>query len=211
MMFSKYNICSLIIILFHAVGLYGFLNPELQSLFIKLVPFHLLLMFLLMAISGYDGSKNILLFSFVVYSLGFLVEVLGTRSGLLFGSYSYGDTLGVKLWQTPLLIGINWLILIYATGILLNGFISNKYLLALLGAVILVIVDFLIEPVAVMYDYWSWAGDVIPVRNYVGWFGVSFILFLFFANMSFKKRNPSAIILFLAQACFFMILNKWGT
>ncbi len=210
-MLSKQNICSLIIILFHLVGLYGFLNPNLTDFFIQLVPFHLLLMLALLVISGNDGSMNIRLFALVVFIFGFLIEVAGVNTGLIFGSYTYGATLGLKLWETPLLIGVNWLILVYSTGVLLNGFWPNKYFLALLGAIILVSIDFLIEPVAITYDYWSWTQQIIPMQNYLGWFAVSFTMFILFTSVNFKKQNRSAIVLFVTQVCFFIILNRWGT
>lgn len=210
-MFNKANICSFIIILFHLVGLYGFLNPDLSDLFIRLVPLHLLLMLLLMMISGYDRSTSILVFALVVYAAGFLVEVAGVKTGLIFGSYTYGRTLGTQIWNTPLLIGVNWLVLVYTTGVMLSVYQLSKYLLAFLGAGILVAIDILIEPVAIKYDYWSWAGGVIPLQNYIGWFFVAFLMFLFFNRMNFKKQNSSAIVLFVAQLCFFMILNRWST
>ncbi len=210
-MLSKENICSLIIILFHLVGLYGFLDPDLTGLFIKLVPFHLLLMLLLMLISGYDGSAMISLFAAAVFTAGFLVEVAGVNTGLIFGPYSYGGTLGLNLWETPLLIGVNWLLLVYTTGVLLSSYQLNKYFMALVGAAILVCIDFLIEPVAVRYDYWSWSGEVIPLQNYMGWFVVSYLMFILFTSLDFKKQNRSAIVLFAAQVLFFILLNKWGT
>ena len=210
-MFNRANICSLIIILFHFVGLYGFLNPELNDLFIRLVPLHLLLMLSLLMISGYDRSSSFLLFALGVYAAGYLVEVAGVNTGLIFGSYTYGRTLGTKIWNTPLLIGVNWLTLVYTTGVLLSLFNLNRYFLAFLGAIILMAIDFLIEPVAIKYDYWSWAGGVIPLQNYIGWFLVAFLMFLFFNRMNFRKQNSTAIVLFVAQLCFFMILNRWST
>jgi putative membrane protein len=210
-MTNRANICSFIIILFHFVGLYGFLTPDFSDVFIKLVPFHLLLMLLLLVISGYDGTVNFLVFALVVYSAGFLVEVTGVNTGLIFGSYSYGKTLGIQLWQTPLLIGVNWLILVYTTGVLLTTYNLNRYVFASMGAVILVAIDFLIEPVAIKYDYWSWAGGHIPLLNYLAWFVVAYAMFLFFEKMTFKKQNSAAVVLFVAQLCFFIILNWWST
>ena len=210
-MLNKNTICSFIIILFHLVGLYGFLNPGLNDLFIRLVPLHLLLMLSLLMVSGYDGSLAFLYFSLGVYAAGFLVEVAGVNTGLIFGSYTYGSTLGTQIWRTPLLIGVNWLILVYTTGVLLTVFKLNRYVLAFIGALILVSIDFIIEPVAIKYDYWSWAGGTIPFQNYIGWFIVAFLMFLFFNRMNFRKQNSSAIVLFVAQLCFFMILNRWSS
>jgi putative membrane protein len=161
--------------------------------------------------SGYDKSVNIIVFAGIVYLAGFLIEVAGVNTSLIFGEYSYGNTLGVKLWNTPLLIGVNWLILVYSTGILLKKYHLNRFVFAFTGAVILVFIDFLIEPVAVKYDYWSWSLGSIPIQNYVGWFVVSFCMFLVFYAINFKKQNSASTVLLIAQVCFFMALNIWGT
>ncbi|MEJ7779375.1 MAG: carotenoid biosynthesis protein [Daejeonella sp.] len=210
-MVTKQHIISAIVVLFHLVGLWGFLSPELTPLFIELVPLHLLSMLLLLVISGYDRSAGILMFACIVYSAGFLIEVAGVNSGLIFGRYSYGSTLGIKLWETPLLIGVNWLLLVYCTGILLGKYKLNRFIFALTGAAILVMIDILIEPVAVKYDYWQWLDGPIPFQNYSGWFLVSFCLFLVFFSIEFKKQNSAAVVLLISQVCFFMGLNVWGT
>ncbi len=210
-MVSKQHILSAIIVLFHLVGLYGFLSPGLTPLFIKMVPFHLLLMLVLLVISGYDRSVGILFFAGIVYSAGFLIEVAGVKSGLIFGRYSYGSTLGMKLWETPLLIGVNWLLLVYSAGILLRRYKLNRLSFALAGALILVSIDLLIEPVAVRYDYWTWLDGSIPLQNYLGWFLVSFCLFLVFSAIKFQKQNSAAIVLLLSQVCFFLALNIWDS
>lgn len=210
---SKTQICCLIIILFHIVGVSGFLIPSLTGLFIKLVPFHLLLMLVLLGITGYDGSSDIVVFAIGVYGAGFLIEAAGVNSGLIFGSYTYGQTLGIKLWNTPLLIGVNWLILIYSIGVFLHKYITDRFLFALLGALMMVSIDFLIEPVAIRYDYWSWsnASGAVPLQNYLGWFVVAFMMFLFFSSLKFKKQNSAAVVILVSQACFFLALNAWGT
>jgi putative membrane protein len=205
---QKTTICSIGIVLFHLVGLYGFLTPGLIPLFIKLVPFHLLLMMALLIVSCNELSLRFIFFCAGVYFAGFLVEVLGVNTGLIFGSYSYGKTLGIKLWDTPLMIGVNWLILVYSTGVFLEKIkISNQLLTCFIGAAILVLLDILIEPIAIRFDYWSWSGDLIPLQNYIGWFIVSFIMFWFFTVMDIKKKNPSAIVLLVAQVAFFLVLN----
>jgi len=110
-----------IIVLFHLVGLFGFLNPAWEVFFIKLVPYHLLLMLLIMIFTVEDRSYNLLKFALLVYLAGYLIEVLGVNTGLIFGNYRYGSALGLKVWEVPLLIGVNWLILVYCTGIFLQS------------------------------------------------------------------------------------------
>ena len=210
-MLNRNLICSFIIVLFHLVGLYGFLAPGFENLFIKLVPFHLLLMLVLMIITAWDKSSDIVRFVFWVYLASFFIEVVGVNTGLIFGSYTYGTALGFKLWATPLLIGLNWLILVYCAGVFLEKFnLKSKWLFAAVGAGILLGLDFLIEPVAVRYDYWSWSGSTIPVQNYLGWYIFSFFLFRIFSDLNFRKKNNAAIVLLFSQIGFFLALNLWA-
>ena len=207
----KTLVVGLLIVLFHAVGLSGFLNPEWHSLFIALVPFHLLLMFLLMLISQKTWNRDFIIFLLVIYSAGFAIEYFGVHTGLIFGSYHYGATLGFQLSEIPLIIGINWILMIYSAGVTIGYLpINQVWLKSVLAAAMLVGLDLLIEPVAIRFDYWSWANEIIPIQNYVAWFVFSFLCFRFFYGMKFDKQNPAAVVLLVAQLLFFIALNLWA-
>lgn len=211
-MAGKKNIYSFLIILFHVVGLIGFLYPPLNPLFLKLVPYHLLLMFLLLLISKpKETNMNLYVLLVMVFLTGYLIEVAGVKTGRIFGNYRYGSTLGFKLADVPLIIGINWVLLIYSVGVTVEAFrINNVLLKAFLGAVVLVVLDFTIEPIAVKFDYWQWQANMIPLQNYVGWFLVSFTMLCLFNFLKFKKENQSAIVLLVTQFTFFLALNFWA-
>ena len=211
MRLNKTNICTIFIVMFHLVGLYGFLNSDLEQLFIALVPYHLLLMLSLLAISTGDFSFNFRVFAIIVYLAGFFIEVIGVNTGLIFGSYTYGEALGFKLFSTPLLIGVNWLILVYCTGVFLEQFkIKSALIFCLIGALVLLSLDFLIEPIAIRFNYWSWAGGKIPLQNYLGWYLFSGLLLWIYRRLDFQKQNKAAIVLLFAQAGFFLVLNFWA-
>ena len=53
---------------------------------------------------------------------GMLAEILGVRYGFIFGEYSYGNALGTKVMGVPLMIGVNWCILIFITGFIAQFF-----------------------------------------------------------------------------------------
>jgi putative membrane protein len=42
---------------------------------------------------------------------GFFIEAIGVNTGLIFGNYVYKTTLGWKFLETPLIIGVNWILL----------------------------------------------------------------------------------------------------
>jgi len=196
-----------VIIVFHLVGLLGFLIPVAQPYFIRLVPFHLLLMFAVIVFSYNGDIKRLLLFVSGVFLCGFLVEVLGIHTGKIFGSYYYGNTLGYKIAAVPLLMGVNWVILIFSIGQMMKNLkIRNSILASFLGSIALVIFDFFLEPVAMKFDYWHWDWHIIPLQNYIAWFIVSIILLKFYYALGLKQQKYIGSAMFLAQLIFFVVL-----
>lgn len=211
MKLNRTVVCSFLIVIFHAVGLVGFLSPSLTPVFLRLVPFHLLLMLMLLILSHHGKNNDFKLFLLVTYLAGYFIEVIGVSTGYIFGAYQYGETLGVKLADVPLMIGINWVILIYSTGVTIRYLeIQNHVVRALIGAIFLVCMDILIEPVAIRFDYWSWTDLNIPFQNYVAWFAFSFCMMLFFFARKFRKQNPAAPVLLISQLIFFIVLGWWA-
>jgi len=206
-MIIRFKTCSSLIVLFYSVGLLGFLYPPTVPLFKQLVPFHLLLMTGLLIMSQPVRNQSFWKFLAATYVAGFLIEFAGTQTGLIFGSYAYGETLGYKIFDTPLMIGVNWILVIYSVGMALSELdVRNLYAFLFLGASSVTLLDFLIEPVAMKYDYWDWVGGVVPVQNYVVWFIFSTLLLLGFYKANFPKISRPAAILFVVQFLFFLVL-----
>lgn len=122
-----------------------------------------------------NGLKSVLVW-FVVYVLGMIVEGIGVNTGLLFGDYTYGENLGIKVLGVPILIGINWVVLTFLTASISRRFISNKWIAVFVGAALMVLLDLFIEPIAPIFDFWSWELGYAPLRNYIDWFVVSLIM-----------------------------------
>ncbi|MCJ8163836.1 carotenoid biosynthesis protein [Pontibacter sp. E15-1] len=195
-----------VLLIFHAVGVWGLLYSSDPASFQRLTPMNLLLTNALLFGFHRNWNKAFLLFAVVVASTGFLAEVLGVHTGLLFGNYSYGAALGPKLWEVPLLIGLNWLMLVYSTGHISNLARLPWLAKAGIGALLMVVLDYFIEPVAMQYDFWSWQAGHIPVSNFVGWFGVALLLQVYFQKASFFKHNKIAPWVYLVQLLFFICL-----
>jgi len=204
---KKEYILSFFIILFHLVGFLGFFFGY-KELFTSLIPFHLLLMLLLLVWS-YNAFNS--RFALLIYCLGFGIEYLGVHTGLIFGRYQYGDALGFKLANIPLLIGVNWVLLIFAAGSAIQYIpMKSVVIKSALAATLLVVLDTCIEPVAIRFDYWHWESVSIPLQNYVAWFLFSFGCFYLFYHRKIAPKNPVAVVLLLAQFLFFIALNYWG-
>lgn len=223
--FSKYQVATFIAILFHLIGLTGILFSN-NDFFVRSTPMNLLLMFGLLIWT--QSTKNLPFYIFIgaCFVVGVSVEVIGVNTGMLFGNYEYGGVLGPQLMKVPLLIGINWFIIIYCSGITIQTLLAKlggeniseersrkvnalKFLSVIVdGASLAVLFDWLMEPVAVKLNYWQWKGD-IPVYNYICWFFVSVLLLLVFRLCKFEKQNKFAVNLLLVQFMFFLLLRTF--
>lgn len=137
---------------------------------------------------------------------GFVVELIGTQTGYLFGNYHYGKTLGYKLFGVPLIIGINWMVQIYIAGNILEQFKLNPVIKGILASLLLVILDFFIEPAAIKFDYWQWQNNQIPATNYISWFIISFLFLSLFFKIGYRHYNPVSGVLYIVQLMMFMAL-----
>ncbi len=143
----------IILLVVHFFGILGLIYLSTRPYFEMATPVNLLLTFVLLFYFHKDWNKAFLAFALSTYLIGFLVEVAGVHTSLIFGSYAYGDSLGPKLWEVPLIIGINWLVLTYASGVVSTALTSNKLIGILVGSLLMVGLDFLIEPVAIVLDF----------------------------------------------------------
>ncbi|NEM96426.1 carotenoid biosynthesis protein [Pontibacter burrus] len=194
----------LVIVIFHAVGFWGLQFSGRPTYFQELTPLNLLLTNVLLFSLHRHWNWPFIAFAVTTVVVGFLAEVLGIHTGLLFGNYNYGAALGLKLWDVPLLIGLNWLLLVYTTGTIVNRLSQNLLIKAAAGAGLMVLYDFFMEPVAMQYDFWSWQNDQIPLSNYLGWLGLAFVLQLFFHRTDTWKQNPLAPWVYVVQLLFFI-------
>lgn len=224
--FSKITIATAIAILFHVVGLIGMLVFK-SDLIISSTPIHLLLMAALIFYTHPKLNGYFLFFFLVCIAGGYMVEYIGIHTAVLFGDYKYGEVLGPKIAEVPLIIGINWFIIMYMCGISMYMMLLSlrkkageevanpSTLLKIIslvvdGATLAVFMDWLIEPAAIKLGYWEWLGTGdIPVLNYISWFVVSLLFLLVFHLLPFNKQNKFAVNLLLIQAMFFLLLRTF--
>ncbi len=199
---------SFLLIVFYTVGTIGiglFNSPQ----FILLTPLNLLISITI--VLAYHTNWSILFIGYLIFCflVGFGVEVIGTNTGQLFGAYQYGEALGWKLWNTPIVMGINWVMLVYCSGTVINGLIPSAsfFIKAAVSASVMVLLDFFIEPVAIHCDFWKWEAVNVPILNYLMWWLISFLLLLLFHFLAPKTENKVARTLLLLQFAFFIILN----
>lgn len=197
-----------ILIIFYTIGIIG-VGFSGYDQFILLTPFNLLLSITVILWFHPNWSSQTLLFLLTCFLVGFGIEVIGVNTGKIFGVYEYGRVLGWKLWDTPLMIGVNWVMLVYCSGMVTNWLLPKWHFLvkAIVSATVMVILDLIIEPVAIHYDFWTWAASDIPIQNYISWWLISFILLSLFHFLHPRGQNKVARVLLALQFGFFALLN----
>ncbi|MFC5626554.1 carotenoid biosynthesis protein [Algoriphagus winogradskyi] len=200
-------IAKVVIVALYAVGAIGLSLPEYREYFLMLTPAQLIVTLLLVLGFHRGWAEAFPIFAAVAFWIGFGAELIGIHTGYIFGDYVYGPTLGPMLWQVPIVIGINWFLLVYLTGAVFYKVTDNDVFAAFLGAGAMTVVDYIMEPVAVALDFWYWKSDVIPTSNYLTWFVVAFLIHLIYRKGNFEKGNPLAALMLTAMILFFTILN----
>jgi len=204
---NKQKAIGAFVIVFYVVGLIGMLLPSTFSLFQKLIPFALIVSFVALALfhkSTFDW-KSILCF-FSIYILSFAIEAFGVKTGKIFGYYKYGEGLGLKIFQTPLIIGINWLFLVYTSSAIVDRFKIPKIGKILLASLLMLLFDFILEHIAPKIGMWHWKENLIPIQNYVAWFALAVFFNSLLKLFKIKIENKLALLLLGCQFLFFLFL-----
>jgi bisanhydrobacterioruberin hydratase len=198
----------LLVVIYYAVGIIGFLITDLQPIMILLTPFTLLVTAVLLFWHHVKWRINdLMVFLFIAFS-SFFVEMAGTQTGLIFGSYQYGKTLGWQIAGTPLLIGLNWWVLTYCFHAILLRLKLQAVFHVLLGALGMTFFDWVMEPAAVKTGMWYWENNIIPIQNYVAWFGLAFVYFALLKYFKVMYVNSLAVSVLLCQFALFVAL-RW--
>lgn len=197
------------LLLIYTVGVIGHILDILRPVMAELTPFTLLMTcgFILYFFFSADNKQKSILLVVCIYVSTFIIELIGVNTGNIFGSYTYGETLGVKIVETPLIIGVNWIIIILGAKSLTDRFqIGNVVLKSVLGALFCLIFDLVLEQVAPDLGYWFWRNEQIPLQNYVAWFGISLGLLLVSEMTKIKAIPKIAGYIFVLQFLFFIML-----
>lgn len=204
--FQDNRILSILIILWYGLGIVGFLVPQAKPYFQQLTPVGMVLAaYVLVFFHEPKNRKSALAFTGIVF-ITFIAEMIGVNTRRLFGHYMYGPALGFQIWNTPLVIGLNWLVLVYCFSVLLKSF-NNRWYFPLAGAAAMTAFDWIMEPVANATGMWTWEEGVVPLKNYFDWFLLSALLFLALRLIKVEFNNRFAPLILLMQAVFFAVLN----
>jgi putative membrane protein len=211
-------------LIFHLVGLVGIVWID-QPGFAAMTPMNLLLSLGLIIWCQQKIDFTFLIFFLVAFQTGFFTEYLGVNHQLLFGHYRYEEVLGIKYFGVPLMIGVNWFMIVYCSAVT-SSFILNIFsryaqttlsveksfigelIFIIVGALITMGFDWIMEPAAIKLGYWTWLTDTgIPIKNYRDWFLVSAFLLWVFRRLHIRVQNQFPVYLLWIQTLFFVLLR----
>ncbi|MFH2102653.1 MAG: carotenoid biosynthesis protein [Chloroflexota bacterium] len=120
----------------------------------------------------------------------FMAELIGSKTGNLFGNYYYTNVLQPQILGVPVLIPLAWMMMLPPSRAISQRIVhANKkpvkediraVLSATLAALSFTAWDLFLDPLMVKWNLWVWdppgAYFGIPVVNFFGWFAVSWLV-----------------------------------
>jgi bisanhydrobacterioruberin hydratase len=206
-LFLKEKAVKIFFILFYSIGIAGLIYPGSTSLFITLIPWSLLLNVICLSLfhKGTRDIKTLFVFLFIcLSSIG--VEIAGVNSQCIFGAYHYRQSLGIRIFNTPLIIGLNWLFLTYATSSVMEDAKLPVIMKIASSSFLMVIYDIVLEQVAPRLEMWEWENGFTPLRNYLVWFALAVIFHSSIKAAGTNTRNPLSLVILASQFVFFIAL-----
>jgi putative membrane protein len=108
---------------------------------------------------------------------GFVAEMVGVATGVPFGAYTYGSTLGPELFGVPLVVGLAWAMVAWPAAIVARRLATGPATRVLVGAWALASWDLFLDPQLVDAGGWQWhrpdphlpGVDTVPLSNHAGW------------------------------------------
>lgn len=128
------------------------------------------------------GPRTATVLLLVTAGGGFLVEALGTASGVPFGPYDYSDSLGFRFFGVPAVIPLAWTMMAWPAW-LVAGRLTRAARVPVAGWA-LASWDFFLDPQMVAAGHWTWSDPVpalpgvpdVPLTNYAGWIVVATLM-----------------------------------
>ena len=133
------------------------------------------------ALWRYLGARRAVLSLLSLSAFGYVIETTGVVTGFPYGPFYYGDALGPKVaGLVPYLLPLSWVPLVLgAVGATTptvpedEDASRRRVLWVLYAAVLLTLVDGVLDPGAASLGFWVWpeGGPYygVPVSNYLGW------------------------------------------
>lgn len=138
------------------------------------------------------GDLKLKLTLIILSLFALFIETVGILTGFPYSSFYYLDSLGIKIFSTtPIVLLLTFSPLVFGAIYYATKISNKKSLIFIYSVLFLVILDLILDPVAVALNYWVWVNDGIyysvPFQNYLGWiFSSSIVVAIYYYFNKFK-------------------------
>jgi putative membrane protein len=143
-----------------------------------------------------------------------IVEAIGISTGFPYGPFYYTDQMGFRLLGlVPWSVAFAFAPLILGSITVSNRFGKDALLTIPLSAVILVAVDLVLDPAAVLLSIWVWVTPGpyygIPLSNYTGWFLTALVASMIMHFLTTESPRVARTVPSPVASSLFMSLAFW--
>lgn len=213
------NLTNYFLVIIFSVGVLGhvFLLDLMKTLTpITLFIVNSLILFVFIQNQNELTKKKSIFILPVIFVVTLIIEIIGEKTGAIFGRYAYGDVLSyniIEIFNVPLIIGFNWVMVILSATALSSKITHNDILQIPVSGLIAVAFDYVLEPVAIRLGYWYWLDEFgftireILLENYLAWFLISSLFAFIIKRFNLNLKGNFLLYYFFSQLFFFQILN----
>lgn len=124
------------------------------------------------ALFHYLGARRAMLSLLVLSAFAYAIETAGVVTGLPYGEFRYGDSLGPKVFGlVPYLLPVSYVPLVIGTVAAVP--LRHPVPRALASAILLTVMDAALDPGAVSLGFWAYPDGGfyygVPASNFAGW------------------------------------------
>jgi putative membrane protein len=129
-----------------------------------------------------------------------LVEAVGVRTGVPFGSYAYADDLGPQLLGVPAIVPLAWVMMAWP-ALVLGRTLAPLWRapVPVVGGAALTAWDLFLDPQMIDAGHWRWTHPHpaaplvpgVPLTNYAGWLAVAVVVLGVLDRLLPRQDRPS--------------------
>jgi len=148
------------------------------------------------------GARYAFTYLGIALSFGFLIELIGLKTGWPFGTYEYDPTLGPQLFDVPLVVPFAWAMIAHPILCAARRLAGNWVFLY--GGFGLMAYDLFLDPQMVTAGRWTWEvtgshvpfTPEVPLSNAFGWLlsGMALIAILHLALPRDRRKVSASFI-----------------
>ncbi|MDC0230895.1 carotenoid biosynthesis protein [Aureispira] len=152
-----------------------------------------------------EWNKATIKFFAACFVVGFSLELILVKSNFILGNYYFGDSLGLKIFGIPFVIGFYWLILSYSAGNLASKLpIRSFFGKVSAGAILQICLILFILQFASRLDLWHLDPASDEIRYCIVWLLFGFVFQVYYHKLNIEKSNRIASFVYGGLWIFFV-------